>query len=139
VLIAFLKRLPPVDNLLPERRVEPLRWLMTEAKMFPLFTIDEIDHTSPPPVAPPLGVTAPHGQYLSNADTECHGVNLNRALFGPPGQEFPTPSLASRGALAVWTIEDFLKIMRTEMTPGSYHLSGEMPWSYCGQMTGDAL
>lgn len=138
-VIAYLKSLPPVDNPLPERRVELMGRLMMGAGMFPPFAADQIDHASPPPVAPASGVTDAYGEYLSHTCTECHGENLNGAPFGPPGQEVPTPNLTPGGELVAWSEEGFINTMRMGVTPFGRNLNEEMPWKYYGQMTDDEL
>jgi mono/diheme cytochrome c family protein len=134
-LIAYLKSLPPVDNELPARRIEPLGRLMMAVGMFPPLAVDRIDHTSPPPAAPEPGETVAYGEYLSHTCAECHGANLNGAPFGPPGQEVPTPNLTPGGEMASWSEEVFFKTMRTGVTPSGRQLNGEMPWMYFGQMS----
>jgi mono/diheme cytochrome c family protein len=138
-LLAYIKSLPPVDNELPERRIEPLGRMMMALGMFPPLPVDRINHTSPPPAAPELDVTVAYGQYLSRTCTECHGVNLNGAPFGPPGQEVPTPNLTPGGEIAAWSEEDFIATLRTGVTPGGHQLKETMPWRYFGQMTDDEL
>jgi mono/diheme cytochrome c family protein len=138
-LIAYLKSLPPVDNALPERRIEPLGRLMMAVGMFPPLPVEQIDHTSPPPVAPEPGVTVAYGEYLSRTCTECHGADLNGAPFGPPGQEVPTPNLTPGGELASWSEEDFITTMRTGVTPYGRQIDEEMPWKYFGQMSDEEL
>ena len=138
-LVAYLKSLPPVDNQLPERRIEPMGRLMMAAGMFPPFPVDKIDHTNPPPTGPEPGVTVAYGQYLSHTCTECHGANLNGAPFGPPGQEVPTPNLTPGGELVGWSEQDFFTTMRTGLTPSGRQLSEEMPWKYYGQMSDEEL
>jgi mono/diheme cytochrome c family protein len=138
-LIAYLKSLPPVDNELPARRIEPLGRLMMAVGMFPPLAVDRIDHTSPPPAAPEPGETVAYGQYLSRTCTECHGANLNGAPFGPPGQEVPTPNLTPGGEMASWTEEDYFKTMRSGVTPSGRQLNGEMPWMYFSQMSDEEL
>jgi mono/diheme cytochrome c family protein len=138
-LIAYLKSLPPVDNALPERRIEPLGRLMMAVGMFPPLPVEQIDHTSPPPVAPEPGVTGAYGEYLSRTCTECHGADLNGAPFGPPGQEVPTPNLTPGGELASWSEEDFITTMRTGVTPYGRQIDEEMPWKYFGQMSDEEL
>ena len=76
-LIAYLKSVPPVDNPLPERRIEPMARVMMGAGMFPPLAADQIDHAAPPPPAPEPGETAAYGNLLSHTCTECHGANLN--------------------------------------------------------------
>jgi mono/diheme cytochrome c family protein len=138
-LIAYVKSLPPADNVLPERRIEPIGRLMMAAGMFPPLAVDQIDHTSPPPAVPEQGVTAAYGGYLSRTCTECHGADLNGKPFGPPGQEVPTPNLTPGGEMASWSEEDFFTTMRTGVTPGGGQLNEEMPWKYFGQMSDDEL
>ena len=138
-LIAYLKSLPPVDNRLPEMRVELLGRLMMGAGMLPSFAADQIDHASPSPAAPVAEVTAGYGQYLAYICTECHGSNLNGAPFGPPGKEVPTPNLTPGGELAAWTEQGFITTMRTGVTPFGSKLDDEMPWKTFGQMSDDEL
>ena len=138
-LIGYLKSLPPVDNVLPERRIELLGRLMMAVGMFPPPAVDRIDHTTLPPAAPEPGLTVAYGQYLSRTCTECHGANLNGAPFGPPGQEVPTPNLTPGGELAGWSEQDFIMTLRTGLTPGGRQLDEQMPWKFFGQMTDEEL
>jgi mono/diheme cytochrome c family protein len=138
-IIAYVRSMPPVNNPLPERRVELMGRLMMGAGMFPPFAADQIDHTSPPPPAPQPGVSLVYGQYLAHICTECHGADLNGAPFGPPGQEVPTPNLTPGGELAAWTEQGFIDTMRTGVTPFGRQLNEEMPWKSLGQMTDDEL
>lgn len=87
-LIAYLKSIPPVDNKLPERRIEPLGNLMMGAGLFPPFPADQIDHARPVPVQPQPGATAAYGEYLSHICTGCHGTNFNGAPLGPLARKF---------------------------------------------------
>jgi mono/diheme cytochrome c family protein len=138
-LIAYLKSLPPVDNVLPERRIELLGRVMMAVGMFPPPAVDRIDHATLPPAAPEPGLTVAYGQYLSRTCTECHGANLNGAPFGPPGQEVPTPNLTPGGELAGWSEQDFIMTLRTGLTPGGRQLDEQMPWKFFGQMTDEEL
>jgi mono/diheme cytochrome c family protein len=108
-LIGYLKSLPPVDNVLPERRIELLGRLMMAVGMF------------------------------SRTCTMCHGVDLNGAPFGPPGQEVPTPNLTPGGELVAWSEQDFFTTLRTGVTPGGRQLDERMPWKFFGQMTDEEL
>ena len=138
-LIAYVKSVPPVDNVLPERRIDLLGRLMMAVGMFPPAAAEQIDHTTPPPAAPEAGVTADYGQYLTRTCTECHGANLNGAPFGPPGEEVPSPNLTPGGELASWSEEDFIKTLRSGVTPSGHQLITDMPWMYYGQMTDEEL
>ena len=138
-LIAYLKSIPPVDNKLPERHIEPLGNLMMGAGMFPPLPVDQIDHTRPIPVQPQPGATATYGEYLSHTCTECHGTNFNGAPFGPPGEEVFTPNLTPGGELGFWSEQEFLTTIRTGQTPSGRQLKEDMPWKYYGQMTDEEL
>lgn len=119
-LIAYLKSVPPVDNQLPERRIELLGRLMMAVGLFPAPAVEKIDHTSPPGELPMAGVSIASGRYLTRTCLECHGANLNGAPFGPPGQEVPSPNLTPGGELAGWTEEQFFTTIRTGFTPGGH-------------------
>ena len=138
-IIAYVKSLHPVDNTLPQRRIELIGRLMLGAGFFPPFSADQIDHFSPPRSVPAPGVTAAYGQYLAHICTECHGANLNGAPFGPPGQEVLTPNLTPGGELSAWSEGGFINTMRTGVTPSGHQLDQEMPWKNIGQMTDDEL
>lgn len=138
-LIAYLKALPPVDNKLPERRIEALGRLMMAAGMFPPLPVDQINHAALPQPGPEPGETAAYGQYLSSTCKECHGSELNGKPFGPPGQEVPTPNLTPGGELAAWSEQEFFTALRTGVTPGDRRLSEEMPWKYYSRMTDEEL
>jgi mono/diheme cytochrome c family protein len=138
-LIAYIKSLPPVDDTLPEKRIEPIGRLMMALGMFPPFPVDQIDHTNQPPAGPEPGVTVAYGEYLARTCKECHGENLNGKPFGPPGQEVPTPNLTPGGELGSWSEQDFFNTLRTGVTPNGRQLREDMPWKYFGKMSDDEL
>ena len=138
-LIAYLKSIPPVDNHLPERRIEPFAKLMMGAGLFPLFAADQLDHARRVPAPPQPGATIAYGEYLSRTCTECHGADFNGAPFGPPGEEVFTPNLTPGGELGFWSEGEFFTTMRMGRTPGGKQLNEEMPWKYYGQMADEEL
>lgn len=138
-VIAYIQSLPPVNNLMPVRRVEIMGRVMMGLGMFPPFAADQIEHSSPPLAASQPGVTVEYGRYLTRICTGCHGADLNGAPFGPPGQEVPTPNLTPGGELASWSEQDFMTTFRSGLTPAGRKLSDEMPWKYFGQMSDDEL
>jgi cytochrome c553 len=99
-IIAYMKSLPPVDNQLPERRIEVIGRIMMAIGMMPPVAVEVIDHTAPVPEGVEPGVSAAYGEYLTHTCKECHGAELNGAPFGPPGQEVPTPNLTPGGELS---------------------------------------
>ena len=134
-LIAYLKSVPPVDNPLPGRRIEPMARVMMGAGMFPPLAVDQIDHAALFPSAPEPGETTAYGQLLAHTCTECHGANLNGIPFGPPGQKVLSPNLTPGGELANWSEQEFFSTIRTGVTPSGHRILDEMPWKSYGKMT----
>lgn len=137
-LLAYLKQLPPVDHELPERRFEPMAMVMTGIGALPPMPVDLVDQTAPYGTVVP-GPTAAYGNILAGTCRECHGEKLNGIPFGPPGQEVMSPNLTAGGELAEWTEADFVKTIRTGVTPARRPLNDEMPWRDYGKMTDDEL
>jgi mono/diheme cytochrome c family protein len=130
-VIAYLKSLPPVDKELPATRVGgPLGrvYLLIEPS---LLVADAIDHNAPRPPAPEPGVTVEYGRYLALTCSVCHADNL----AGKPG-EGGGLNLTPGGELAGWTQQDFMRTLRTGVTPAGKELNAvDMPWKSIGQMT----
>lgn len=140
MVIAYLKSVPPVDNELPERKIEPMGQVMVALGMVPPVAADRIDHTAPSTAVIEPGVTVAYGEYLARTMcTECHGATLNGIPFGPPGAEVPSPNLTPGGELAAWSEAEFMDTLQTGMTPDGRSLNEEMPWPYFGQMTDEEL
>jgi mono/diheme cytochrome c family protein len=140
-LIAYLKSLPPVDNKLPNSELGPLGRVMLALGKLPsdlIPNVTVIDHNSPRPVAPEPGVTVEYGKYLAITCTACHGSNLNGKLIQTDA-EYLAPNLTPGSELHAWSEEDFMRTLRTGMTPGGKQLKSVMPWKYFGQMTDDEL
>jgi mono/diheme cytochrome c family protein len=97
-----------------------------------------IDHDGPRPVAPQPGVTLEYGKYLTQPCTLCHGVNFNGQTIRTDA-EYLAPNLTPGGELRFWSEEDFMRTLRTGVTPAGKHLKSAMPWKYFGQMTDDEM
>jgi len=136
-VIAYLKTLPPVDNVTPERQFGPIGRFGLVMGMFPPPPAAVIDHNARPPI-PEVGVTAAYGEYLHWGCTGCHRANM----AGGPLPEDPTiiaANLTPGGELAGWTEEDFVTAIRTGITPSGHELSENMPWRTVARMTDDEL
>lgn len=138
-LIAWVKSVPPVDSDLPPRSIDLLGRMMAAVGMFPPSAVEKIDHAAPFASGPKEGDSLAMGAYLTRTCTECHGADLNGALFGPPGQEVPTPNLTPGGELNGWSKDDFFTLLRSGVTPTGRSISEEMPWRAFGQMTDEEL
>ena len=141
-LIAYLKTLPPVDNELPRSDLDPLgRVMLALGQLPPEITAPDvlvIDHDGPRPVAPEPGVTVEYGEYMAITCTLCHGKNLNGQTITTDA-EYLAPNLTMGGEMQAWSEEDFMRTLRTGVTPNGHQLKGVMPWEYFGQMTDDEL
>ena len=141
-LIAYLKGLPPVDNELPKTELGPLgRVMMTLGQLPPDATAPDvlvIDHDGPRPVAPQPGITVEYGKYLALPCTLCHAVNFNGQTIRTDA-EYLAPNLTPGGELHFWSEEDFMRTLRTGVTPSGHQLKKAMPSKYVGQMTDDEL
>ena len=104
--------------------------------------------------APPRGATAEYGRYLANHVSlcgDCHTPRTriqakpikNRLFAGDAKSAFPvkpsniTPD--NETGIGRWSEEDFLKAMRTGVTPDGEKINPFMPWHELGRMTDDDL
>jgi mono/diheme cytochrome c family protein len=70
----------------------------------------------------------------------CHGQELNGGPFPDPTVTKISPNLTPGGELAFWSEEDFIKAIRTGVTPGGHELDPEfMPWKDYGKFYDDEL
>ncbi|MAT97165.1 MAG: cytochrome C [Anaerolineaceae bacterium] len=135
-VIAYLKTVPPVDNVPPATELTPLTYILIALGQFDdIIPAEYIDHNAPLPEAPPAGATEIYGEYLVNMATcrVCHGEELAGGQAGP-GEPIG-PNLTPSGELGGWTQSDFFQLMRTGQTPSGRQINDFMPWRYYGQMT----
>lgn len=145
-IIAYIKSLPSVDNQLPPTRVHPLGTIFVALGMFdmealPLIPAEIIDHAAPFAQMPAQGATAEYGGYLMSITLcrMCHGPDLAGGNPLEPGMP-PGPNLTPGGELAGWSESDFIRTMRTGVSPHGHELNPEvMPWDVYAKMTDDEL
>lgn len=145
-LVAYIRSVAPVDNVVPATRAAPLGRVFVALGMFdneavPLIPAEVIDHTAPLRPAPAPAATAEYGGYLVSLAlcAMCHGPRLSG---GPPIEAGApaAPNVASYAAPGVWTEEQFIRTIRTGQTPSGKALDGEsMPWEAYARMTDDEL
>jgi mono/diheme cytochrome c family protein len=141
-LIAYLKSLPSIDNELPPTDLGPLGRVMLPLGQLPpeiVPNVTVIDHDAPRPMAPEPGLTVEYGEYLSIMCTLCHGTDLNGQTIREGPNVYVALNLTRGGELVGWSEEDFIRTMRTGITPGGKQLIEFMPWKYFGQMTDNEL
>jgi mono/diheme cytochrome c family protein len=134
-IIAYLKTIPPVDNVLPETTIGILSsfTILNDPSLLPA---EVIDHIGPRPTSPQPGVTAEYGRYLTIACRECHGADLT----GRPSVVGGGKDLTGTGDLSNWTEQDFITALRTGKTLEGLDLDPElMPWKRIGKLSDDEL
>ena len=130
-VIAHLRQRPPIDNVIPEPQLGLFGSIMLGADMVGnLFPAAYLDHDTPFPEMPEIGVNAEYGQYLATAFAcvQCHDVDMTGGLVHPalPPGEYPLPpNITLGGTTADWSDDDFLNMFRTGMTPDGREIGDE--------------
>jgi len=136
-IVAALRAQPAVEPDTPAKQFNLLGAIMAAA-LLP----DEIFTRQPsitaPVTAPPAGPTAEYGHYLSTVAgcASCHGAQLEGGQFGEEGSP-PGPSLVA--FVKQHTEADFIKTIRTGVTPEGRTLSEYMPWRIYQKFSDDDL
>ena len=140
-IIAYVRSLPAVDNVLPSNELRPLGRVLFATGQLPLQPADNIDQTTPRPPTPAAAVTPEYGQYL--ADTAgcpvCHGPGLSGGKIPQSLPDTVSASNITPAGLGSWSDAEFIRAMRTGRRPDGRVLSTVMPWPYYAQMTDDEL
>lgn len=107
-IIAWLRRQPPSDELLPERRLGPMVRAMLfyfeQSYGWNVIAAEELDHDAPR-LDPNSDDQEIRGQYLAMTSCpECHGEDLR----GVPQDAIPSLAMA-----AAYSLDDFRTLMRT--------------------------
>ena len=131
-LIAYLKTLPPIDNVHPKKEWKPLGRVLTFLDKFPMFTAEHIDHSATFPNEVKPEETVAYGKYLAIGCSGCHGDNYKGGPAHEPGTP-PISDLTPSGHLGKWTSTDFVMAMHTGKTPDGRTLSDNMPWKTLGK------
>ena len=138
-VIAYLKTLPPVDNELPESSLRLLGRVFLLLGL-PFLVAGEIDHTASRPPEPQPGITPEYGKYLGRSCLFCHGDELSGESDLEDQFEIRPPNITRGGRLGSWSEADFVKALRTGVTPRGHELdSEEMPWKSVGRLMDDEL
>ena len=141
-IIAYLKTIPPVDNVTREPSLNLLGKAMLAAGVLgdSIVVAYVISHDTRPR-NPPVGVTSEYGNYLVNVSgcRECHGSNLSGGKSADPSS-MAAPNLTPGGELIAWQAPDFIKALRTGATPFGHKLNPkEMPWEHFKYFSDDEL
>ena len=131
-ILAYIQTVPAVDREAPARRLGPMGWTFYALGQLPIFPVDAIDLSEPPPSNTPIEATAAYGETIGVLCSGCHGPGLAGAVEG--GDVVPNLTMHPTG-LAGWTLDDFKTALRTGVRPDGTTISEAMPWRNLGQMT----
>jgi mono/diheme cytochrome c family protein len=127
-VIAYLRRLPPVDRTVPPTRFGPVgRALLAAGKLRILVAGKTPALPFPTPVA--VGPTPEYGRYLASIAGchGCHGFGLSGGrVAGPPG--LPPASNLTPAGIGRWSEADFVRVMREGRRPDGAAVNPFMPW-----------
>ena len=140
-IIAYLKTVPPVDHKTNGKNFTPLAKILFVVGVLPPLPVEVVSHDLHV-TAPEAGPTAEYGEYMVNTNDcrVCHGPDLNGGPFPDPTVTKISPNLTPGGEVAFWSEEDFIKTIRTGVTPGGHELDPEfMPWKDYGKFYDDEL
>jgi mono/diheme cytochrome c family protein len=142
-VIAYIQTAPPMNNVLPPSSVSPIGRLIMMVPGITFIPAELIPHDAPRPDAPPVGITAEYGEYLTQSCKVCHGLTMSGgAIPGFPASWPPALNLTwgEGSALPLWTEDNFINTMRTGETPGDIQLRKDyMPWTSYRHMSDDEL
>jgi len=139
-IIAYLKTIPPLDNVTAGQRLKPVAKIMIGAGQFPKLPVEVVSHDIHV-TAPERSVSVEYGNYLisTNDCRDCHGQDLAGSEFPDPTIYLITPNLTPGGEVGFWSEEDFINTIRTGVTPSDYHLNEHMPWETYRLFSDDEL
>lgn len=141
-IIAYLKSLPSVDKEWPDPEFTPFgKILVSAGALGRVIEAENINHSAVFPPAPTKDVTAAYGEYLIEVSgcRMCHGEDLT-GVENPPNPAAPSvPGLVAGSEVAFWSEADFIRTIRTGVTPDNRPLTEFMPWKEFRNMTDDQL
>lgn len=141
-LIAYLRSLDPVDNELPESSIGwPARFGHIFLPGVDLFPVRTIDHTIAIPETVENRTLFETGKYLAATCSGCHGKNFSGGRIAGVSADWPDASnITPGGVLENYSAEDFIKSMKTGITPDGRQMNTEyMPWEFFRYMSDDEL
>ncbi|MCB9171119.1 MAG: cytochrome c [Flavobacteriales bacterium] len=135
-IVAYMHTLDPVDRVPGENVYHPVGKLLVNLGAFgDVINAETLDHEAPYPPDPTHDGSAEEGRYLVDITgcRTCHGEQLNGGKDPDPAAP-RGPNLTSEGHIRDWTAEDFIRTLRTGITPeGQQLLAKYMPWQSYGQ------
>lgn len=140
-IIAYVRSLPPQDSDLPTPTIGPLGRVLLATGQLPIIMAERVNPQTQR-AAVTAGVSVEYGKYLANIAgcTGCHGPGLAGGPIPAAPPDWPlAANLTPSGAVGKWSEADFIKTIRTGISPAGKALDVTMPWPRYGNMTDDDL
>lgn len=139
-IIAYIKTVPPVDHKTNGHRFTPLAEILLAVGKIAKLPVETVSHAAHV-TAPQAGVSLDYGEYLVNTNDcrVCHGPVLAGGPYPDPTITMISSNLTPGGELAGWNEEQFIKTLRTGVTPAGRPLSELMPWKEYRLLNDDEL
>ena len=133
-IVAYLRSQPAVEPNTPPTKLNVLVAFFIGLGLAPTSAQPPITR---PIIAPAEGDSAEHGKYLVSilGCRRCHGEKLTGGEGGGPGSP-PAPNL--RVILTKWSVEDFVRTLRTGVDPYNRTLAEGMPSKGISAVASDA-
>lgn len=134
-VIAYCATVPPVDRNVPEIKLGPVARILSDVGSFPLIPAEMIDHRYTLVKSVKEEVSAEFGKYLSTSCQGCHKETMKGGEALAPGLPI-VADISSTGNPGKWTEEEFIRTLRTGVTPEGKTLNpAEMPWPMAKELT----
>ena len=138
-VVAYLKRLGPIDREMPASRFRPLGRALLAAGKLNILTAPKTPAKSSVGSVPE-GVTPEYGKYLVEIAgcAGCHGYGLSGGrVAGPPG--IPPASNLTPAGIGNWTEPDLRRVLREGRKPSGVAIDPIMPRKTYAGMTDDEI
>lgn len=139
-IISYVRSVPPVNRESIGRRIGPMIRVLNLFGQAEIFPTETIDHTGKRPPVPAEEATIEYGRHMSTVGgcSGCHGPGLSGGpMPGAPPDWPPALNLTPdpETGIGKWSKADFVKAMRTGVTPDGRTLGPDyMPWKATAQM-----
>lgn len=141
-LIAYLKTVPRVDRENQPTQLTPMgKIIVVMGGAGAFFPAEHIDHRKPFDLVPERSATPVYGEYLVNISgcKSCHKENLAGGKSPVPNSPLAR-NLTPAGNIGNWSLDDFIRTMRTGVTPEGKQLDNKfMPYQVIGTFPDDDL
>ena len=136
-IIAYVKSVPAVDNVLPPTDLRPLGLLLLAAGQAPAPNAASIDHTAAHPTTIEATVTPRYGEYIANIAgcVSCHGAGLSGGKIPGLPPDAPQAQNITPAGIGNWSQADFTRALRVGVRPDGSTINSLMPWSDYTRMT----